>query len=89
VLFGVGTILHVNQVYVSFRAQLTSPKFELTPEALEIKLFSEQELPWDQLAYPELTPAIRTFYQQINSQDFGIYMGEYQPENTYLERMDQ
>jgi ADP-ribose pyrophosphatase YjhB (NUDIX family) len=89
VLFGVGTIVHVNQVYVSFRAKLKNPQFELTPEAEDVALFSAEELPWGELAYPELTEVVKMFYREMDSGEYGIYMGEYQPENTYLARMDR
>jgi len=89
VLFGVGSILHVNQVYVSFRAELEHPRFQATAEAEEVALFSEDELPWDALAFPELTDIIRRFYEELRTGNFGIYMGEYAPGQHYLQRMDE
>jgi ADP-ribose pyrophosphatase YjhB (NUDIX family) len=86
-LYGVGTIIHQNQVYVSFRADLPSNSFGISDEALEVALFSEEELPWDQLAYPELIPSVRNFYREMKSGNYGIYMGEYNPDNIYLENM--
>jgi ADP-ribose pyrophosphatase YjhB (NUDIX family) len=86
-LYGVGTIIHQNQVYVSFRADLPSDSFGISDEALEVALFSEEELPWDQLAYPELIPSVKNFYREMKSGNYGIYMCEYNPDNIYLENM--
>lgn len=88
-LFGVGSILHINQVYVSFRAELAEPHFHATDEAEEVALFSEDELPWEALAFPELTDIIRQFYRELRERRFGIYMGEYAPGHHYLHRMDK
>jgi ADP-ribose pyrophosphatase YjhB (NUDIX family) len=86
-LYGVGTIIHQNQVYVSFRTELSSDNFGTSDEALEVALFSENELPWDQLAYPELIPSVKNFYREMKADSYGIYMGEYNPNNIYLENM--
>jgi hypothetical protein len=86
-LYGVGTIIHQNQVYVSFRTELSSDSFGTSDEALEVALFSEDELPWGQLAYPELIPSVKNFYREMKTGSYGIYMGEYNPNNIYLENM--
>ncbi|MEH6548910.1 MAG: NUDIX hydrolase [Pseudomonadales bacterium] len=87
VLYGVGSLLHIDQIYVSFRAELKTPEFSITAEASELALFNQDDLPWGELAYPELVPSISNFYRELKTGQFGIYMGEYAPENTYLEDM--
>jgi ADP-ribose pyrophosphatase YjhB (NUDIX family) len=76
-LYGVGSVVDINQVYVSFRAQLPQPLFGGSPEALEVALFDVDSLPWDQLAFPDIIPAVRNFYRELSSGEFGIYLGEY------------
>ena len=86
-LYGVGTIRDINQVYVSFRAQLNSRDFHATDEALEVTLFAETDLPWDQLAFPEIAPAVRNFYHEMKAGAFGIYLGEYAAGTQLLRKM--
>jgi ADP-ribose pyrophosphatase YjhB (NUDIX family) len=76
-LYGIGSIVEINQVYVSFRAELTSSTFGGSPEALDIALFDADSLPWDQLAFPAIIPAVRNFYRELQAGEFGIYLGEY------------
>jgi len=76
-LYGIGTIRHVNQVYVSFRADLPSAEFGPTAEASEVALFNVDELPWHELAFPQLTASIRNFYHELENREFKVYLGDY------------
>lgn len=83
-LYGIGTIRHVNQVYVSFRARLRTLDFAPTEEASEVALFSAETLPWEQLAFPLLIPAIRNFYRELLDGEFKVYLGDYQQDSSLL-----
>ena len=41
----------VSQVYVMFRARLVSVDFKPTAESSEIKLFTETQIPWEDIAF--------------------------------------
>lgn len=76
-LYTVGAIDWISEVYVVFRAQLPSEAIITPgPEALEVALFAEDELPWDQLAFPEIIPSVRQLYREVQSGSYGIYVGE-------------
>ena len=49
-LYTVFSLPHISQVYTFFRANLIGPKYSSGPESLEVALFSEQDIPWDELA---------------------------------------
>jgi len=87
-LYGVGSVGDGMQVYVSFRAEMESADFKAGDESLEVALFSAQELPWDELAYPGIRKAVENFYQEMESGKFGIYLGEYGQLQKMLERHD-
>lgn len=77
ILYTVGALDWMGEVYVVFRAPL--PPAAITtagPEALEVALFAEDELPWDQLAFPEIIPSVRQLYSEVQSGRFGVYVGE-------------
>ena len=86
-LYGVGSVANGQQVYVSFRAQLESAKFSPGPEALEVALFSADELPWEELAYPGIRNAVENFYREMETGDFGIYLGDYSQSEKMLEKL--
>jgi ADP-ribose pyrophosphatase YjhB (NUDIX family) len=54
-------VTHANQVQVFFRSRMRTPHFAPTPESLEVKLFSRDEIPWNDLAFPSTEFALRKF----------------------------
>jgi hypothetical protein len=41
----------VNEVYLMFRGRLVDANYEPGDESLEVKLMTEDEMPWDQIAF--------------------------------------
>lgn len=56
ILYGVVNLPGLNQIYIVYRTALAHEP-GLTPgrESLEVRLFSAAELPWEQLAFDDLT----------------------------------
>src|SRR6186997_3372371 len=50
-LYTVYSIPYISQVYMMFRARLVDPAISPGVESLEVKLVTEEEIPWDQLAF--------------------------------------
>ena len=48
-LYALYNIPHINQVYLLFRARLLDPNVSPGAETLEVGLFAESEIPWDQI----------------------------------------
>lgn len=44
-------IPHVNQLYLMFACTLVQPDFHTTAESCEVRLFSQEEIPWSELAF--------------------------------------
>jgi len=61
-LIGIYEIPHISQVHMFFHARLTTAEFSAGPESQEVALFSEGEIPWDDLAFSSGTWAMRRFY---------------------------
>lgn len=51
----------VSQVYLMFRAVMPTPRFMAGKESLDVKLISESEIPWDELAFPVIEETLRMF----------------------------
>jgi ADP-ribose pyrophosphatase YjhB (NUDIX family) len=73
-LFRVTSLPHMNEVYVEFRSELTaSPVFEPGPEALEVAIFKQANVPRDQFAFVEMLPNYPDeFYQCIRLKEFPV-----------------
>jgi ADP-ribose pyrophosphatase YjhB (NUDIX family) len=61
-LYTVISLPHINQIYVMFRGPLAALDFGAGPESLEVRLFNEEEIPWDQLAFRTITRTLRNYF---------------------------
>ena len=71
-LFCVYNIPHISQIYMIYRSHMHKPEFAPTPESSEVTLFSEQEVPWEDLAFPVVTAALRHYFKQRSVGHFNI-----------------
>jgi ADP-ribose pyrophosphatase YjhB (NUDIX family) len=61
-LFTILNVVRVGQVHFFYRAQLTSDEFDPGHESLEARLFSEDEIPWDELAFHTVKTTLQLFF---------------------------
>lgn len=61
-LLAVYDLPHISQVQVFFRAPLLDPAVAAGPESLEVALFTWDEVPWGELAFPTVRWALRYFH---------------------------
>ncbi|PMR75538.1 NUDIX hydrolase [Billgrantia endophytica] len=66
---------HINQVYMIFRADLEGG-FAPGAESLEVALFEEHEIPWDELAFPTIERTLRHFYADRGGNDFPLHISD-------------
>jgi len=62
-LLAVVHVLHADQVHVMFRATLPKPEFGAGEESLEVVLFDEPELPWQDIAFRSVDFALRRYLE--------------------------
>lgn len=60
-LIGVYSIRHMGQVQMFYRGVLRSPEVSAGDESREVALFQWSDIPWDDLAFPTITWALRDF----------------------------
>lgn len=78
-LYGLFNIPHVNQVYIMFRGDLESPTYAAGLESLEVRLVEENEIPWDELAFPVIHRTLDLFIEDRNRGSFGRHMFDIEP----------
>ena len=59
-LYTVISLPQISQVYVMFRSRLLDLDFGPGPESLEVRLFTEDEIPWDRIAFRTISRTLRT-----------------------------
>ena len=62
-LYAMIDIPHINQVYLFFRGKLAEPEFSPGSESLAVELFREEDIPWDEIAFPSVHKALEYFFQ--------------------------
>ena len=75
VLYAVYNIPHVNQVYLLFLAKLLDLDFSAGAETLEARLFSEDEIPWDQIAFATVRNTLTHYFSDRARNHFGFHLG--------------
>ena len=75
-LYMVINLPYVDQVYMMYRSRLLEKSFSSGAESLEVRLYNENEIPWDSLAFPAIRETLRFYYQDKNAGQFRIRTGE-------------
>ena len=61
-LFVVINVPYVSQLYLIHRARMMAPEFGPTSESSEVVLMREDEIPWDQIAFPTIWHSLKFFF---------------------------
>jgi ADP-ribose pyrophosphatase YjhB (NUDIX family) len=72
-LFSIMNVVRVGQVHFFFRARLTSDAFDPGHETMEACLFSEQDIPWDELAFRTVKLTLQCYFADMKSQNFSLH----------------
>lgn len=64
-LFSLLNVPHVHQVHLFYRATLLDLDYAAGPESLEVKLFSEDEIPWDDIAFLTVAHTLKFFFSDL------------------------
>ncbi len=75
-LYLVCSLPHISQVYTLFRANLQDLNFAPGQESLEVKLFDESQIPWDQLAFPVIRQTLRHYFEDKAKKQFTLHVTE-------------
>jgi ADP-ribose pyrophosphatase YjhB (NUDIX family) len=62
-LFTLLNVAQVHQVHLFYLARLLDLDFEAGVESLEVRLFAESEIPWDELAFPTIRKTLELFFE--------------------------
>ena len=62
-LFGVFSLPYISQVYLMFSGELLTDEVSPGIESLEVGLFTQAQVPWDQLAFPVVEHSLKLFYE--------------------------
>ncbi|MFT6388008.1 MAG: ADP-ribose pyrophosphatase YjhB (NUDIX family) [Cellvibrionaceae bacterium] len=61
---------HINQVYFFYKAELADEEFGAGQESLDVRLFTEDEIPWQELAFPVVEETLKYYFEDRKKQEF-------------------
>jgi hypothetical protein len=81
-LYTVFNLPNINQVYLFFRARLDNLEFAPGAESLEVQLFAEEEIPWQEIAFAVVKTTLLQYFNDLKLQRYPVRMYDvsYSPE---------
>jgi ADP-ribose pyrophosphatase YjhB (NUDIX family) len=75
-LFTVLNVVRVGQVHLFYRARMLDTTLDPGPETIEARLFREDEVPWDELAFRTVRQTLEHFFADRAQGAFGVHTGD-------------
>lgn len=72
-LLSIVSVPLVGQVHLFYRARLLSDRFEPGHETLEARLFDEDEIPWDEIAFKTVRETLLRFFEDRRRGSFAVH----------------
>ena len=78
-LYTLYSIPHISQVYMMYLGRLVDADVSPGVESLEVKLVTQDEVPWDQLAFTMVRKTLEAYFADRESGVFTTRFGSIQP----------
>ncbi len=75
-LYSLFNLPDISQVYVLLRGRLLDLDFRPGSESLEVRLFSESEVPWDRLAFEAIRETLRLYFADRRTGQYTVRTGD-------------
>jgi ADP-ribose pyrophosphatase YjhB (NUDIX family) len=72
-LLTVVSVPQVGQVHLFYRAALLSDRFDPGHETIEARLFNEQEIPWDEIAFRTVRETLLRYFEDRRKGRFEVH----------------
>ena len=86
-LYTLFNVLAVGQVSVFFLSELSAPVFSAGEESLEVQLFSEDEIPWQELAFDTIAITLEHYFRDRRQGHFPLHMESLPDDHRLLHRI--
>ncbi len=67
---------HIDQVYMFFRARLADLDFGPGEESLDVALFNEAQIPWDEMAFPAVAETLKLYFSDRARGEYRAHLGD-------------
>jgi ADP-ribose pyrophosphatase YjhB (NUDIX family) len=77
-LYTLMNVVRVGQVHFFYRAKLLSTQFNPGHEKIEARLFSEQDIPWDDIAFRTVRETLKCYFEDRQRGSFPLHQVDIQ-----------
>lgn len=78
-LYALFNIPHISQVYLIFRAHLLDLDYAPGLESLEVELFAEHEIPWDEIAFRVVKETLERYFKDRARGVYSLQVDDIRP----------
>lgn len=75
-LFTLINVVRAGQVHLFYRARLLSTSFDPGHETMEARLFSEADIPWDEIAFKTVKETLRHYFSDRKAGRFDFHASD-------------
>ena len=75
-LFTLLNVVRVGQLHLYYRARLLDTEFDPGPETIEARLFSEDQIPWEELAFRTVRETLKHYFEDRRQGQFGFHTAD-------------
>ena len=69
-LYRVYDLPSINQVYLFYLCSLDDGAYGVGPESTEVALYAEDDIPWNEIAFPVVTKTLQAYFSDRQAGDF-------------------
>jgi ADP-ribose pyrophosphatase YjhB (NUDIX family) len=74
-LFTAYDVVHVNQIHLFYQARLLDVEFTAGIESLDVRLFSEEDIPWSEIAFRTVSQTLERYFEDRRRGTFELHSG--------------
>ncbi len=80
-LYRIFDVPYISQVYMFYRCTVDNGQYGVGPESLETTLCSEDEIPWEDIAFPVVKKTLQEYFRDVEQDHFPVRVStvEYGP----------
>jgi ADP-ribose pyrophosphatase YjhB (NUDIX family) len=75
-IYSLYNLPHINQVHLFFRATLLNLDFAAGEESLEVELFKQKDIPWEDIAFPAVSDTLKHYFHDRETNHFPMHCGD-------------
>ena len=72
-LFSIMNVVRVGQLHLFYRARLRSDRFDPGHETIEARLFSEAEIPWEEIAFRTVKETLERYFHDRQAGSYRLH----------------